>query len=156
MTNEREQPTVDHRVPEGIDDAVVEAVGKLTEALETTERARGALYEFHQLTGSADAKAGEAVANLREAGAIELADAIEADLIGRNVLEGRWTFQIVEEYDADYYACFRRWEQQARDDLVEGRQHLYRGRDEGAATYSPTVPDMRQRHRGSSRTANIS
>jgi len=125
MANVRERPDPDHRVPEGVDVAVVEALGKLTEALETTERARGALYEFHQLTGSADAKAGEAVSKLREAGATDLADAIEADLIGRNVLEGRWTFQIVEEYDADYYACFRRWEQQARGDLVEGRQHLY-------------------------------
>jgi len=122
---ERQRPDEQHRVPEGVGDAVVEAIGKLTEALETTEQARGALYAFHQLTGSADAKAGEAVHQLREAGAGDLADQIEADLIGRNVLEGRWTFQVVEEYDADYYRCFRDWEQRARDELVHGRQHLY-------------------------------
>ena len=26
------------------------------------------------------------------------------ELVGRNVIEGRWTFQIVEEYDAGYDA----------------------------------------------------
>lgn len=120
-----ERPDPSRRVPDDVDPAVVEAVGKLTEALETTERARGALYDFHQLTGSADEKAGEAVAMLRDAGAGALADAIEEDLIGRNVLEGRWTFQVVEEYDAGYYSCFRSWEQRARDELVAGRRHLY-------------------------------
>lgn len=38
-------------MPDGVDEATVEAVGKLTEALETVERARGHLYSFHQLTG---------------------------------------------------------------------------------------------------------
>ena len=28
-----------------------------------------------------------------------MADEIEEDLLGRNVLAGRWTFQIVEEFD---------------------------------------------------------
>ena len=49
-----DRPSERHRVPDGIAEATVEAVGKLTEALETTERARGHLYSFHQLTGSAD------------------------------------------------------------------------------------------------------
>jgi hypothetical protein len=44
-----------------VDAATVEAVGKLTEALETTEIARGHLYAFHQLTGSADFKVEEAI-----------------------------------------------------------------------------------------------
>lgn len=106
-------------------DLDVEAVGKLTEALETTERARGALYDFHQLTGSADMKAGEAVDLLREAGHGELADEIERELIGRNVLEGRWTFQVVEEYDAGYYDCFKAMEAKARDTVLDGRRHAY-------------------------------
>ena len=42
-------------------DATVEALGKLSEALETCERARGHLYTFHQLTGSADIQLGDAV-----------------------------------------------------------------------------------------------
>ena len=40
--------------PAGVSDETVDALGKLSEALEACERARGHLYEFHQLTGSAD------------------------------------------------------------------------------------------------------
>ncbi|GAA4346394.1 hypothetical protein [Angustibacter luteus] len=108
-----------------MDDASVAAVGKLTEALETVERARGHLYSFHQLTGSADATLQEAVAGLRDAGHTDLADALEQDLVGRNVLQGRWTYQVVEEYDDGYWSVFREHEQRVRDALLDGRRHLY-------------------------------
>jgi hypothetical protein len=42
------------RTSDEIDDATVEAVGRLTEALETCERARGHLYAFRELTGESD------------------------------------------------------------------------------------------------------
>ena len=51
-------PDPDHSTPAGVSDATVGALGKLSEALETCERARGHLYSFHQLTGSADVEAG--------------------------------------------------------------------------------------------------
>ena len=102
-------PDPDHRTPAGVDDATVEALGKLSEALETCERARGHLYSFHQLTGSADIELGDAVTALREAGHAELADRLESELIGRNVLAGRWTFQIVEEYDDTYWSRSGSW-----------------------------------------------
>ena len=69
------------------------------EALETVERARGHLYSFHQLSGSADAQLQDGVRLLRAAGHDELAEEIAAGLIGRIVLPVRWTFRIVEEYD---------------------------------------------------------
>ncbi|HEY5981188.1 MAG TPA: hypothetical protein VIT41_16310 [Microlunatus sp.] len=121
-------PDPDHRTPAGVDNATVEALGKLSEALETCERARGHLYAFHQLTGSADIQLGAAVTSLREAGHAHLADRLESELIGRNVLAGRWTFQIVEEYDDTYWSRFRSLEKQARDELVGGRRHLYEAR----------------------------
>jgi hypothetical protein len=108
-----------------IDDATVEAVGKLTEALETTDRARGHLYSFHQLTGGADLQLGEACELLRKAGHDELAERIEHELVGRNVIPDRWTFQIVEEYDETYWTVFRAFEQEARDRLTGGLRHLY-------------------------------
>lgn len=123
-----DQPAPEHRVPEGPDgpdDATVEAVGKLTEALETVERARGHLYSFHQLTGSADLALGEAVEQLREAGHRALADDIERELVGRNVLPGRWTFQIMEEYDDTYWSVFRETERTVREKLTQGRRHLF-------------------------------
>lgn len=120
-----DEPSADHRRPDGVDDTTVAALGKLSEAFEATEIARGFLYGFHRLTGTADRTLGEGVELLREAGHDDLADTIEADLVGRNVIAGRWTFQVVEEYDDDYYSVFRRLEREARDTLVGGRRHLH-------------------------------
>ena len=119
------QRDVDHEVPEGVPPETVEALGNLSEALETADRARGHLYSFHQLTGTADLALGKAVDGLRKAGHTGLADRIERDLVGRNVIAGRWTFQIVEDYDDNYWTAFRDLERQAREELVGGRRHLY-------------------------------
>ena len=118
-------PDSRHRRPDGVADATVDALGRLSEALEAVEIARGHLYTFHRLSGTADLTLGDAVEKLRGAGHPDLADRIERDLLGRNVLGGRWTFQVVEEYDDGYYADFRELERAARDELVGGRRHLY-------------------------------
>jgi hypothetical protein len=118
-------PAPEHQPPPGVDDATVQAVGRFTEALETIERARGHLYSFHQLTGEGDFKLGDAVDLLREAGHVELADRLQREVVGRNVIPGRWTFQVVEEYDDGYYRLFKELEAKARDSLVLGRRHLY-------------------------------
>jgi hypothetical protein len=118
-------PAPEHQRPDDVDDATVEALGKLSEALETVEEARGLLYAFHRRCGTADLALGEAVDQLRDSGHAQLATRLQRELVGRNVLEGRWSFQIVEEYDDTYYSAFRTLEQQARDQLVGGRRHLF-------------------------------
>jgi hypothetical protein len=126
MPNEyRDHPDDAHLRPSGVSDTTVEALGKLSEALEVVEDARGHLYAFHRLTGQADLALGDAAKLLREAGHAQLADRLEDELIGRNVLDGRWTFQIVEEYDDGYHAEFTALERDAREQLVEGKRHLY-------------------------------
>ncbi|KFK85283.1 hypothetical protein IX27_34030 [Streptomyces sp. JS01] len=118
-------PDPRHRRPEGVTDTTVEALGALSKALETAERARGALYDFHQLTGSADLALDDAVRLLRAAGHARRADQVEREILGRNVIPGRWTFQIVEEYNSTYYDVFRTIEREIRQELAEGRDHLY-------------------------------
>lgn len=118
-------PAPEHQRPDGVSDATVSALGKLSEALEVVEHARGHLYAFHRLCGTADLTLGAAVAELRDAGHSTLAEQVERDLVGRNVLDGRWSFQVVEEYDDGYYAAFKGAEQRARDELVEGKRHLF-------------------------------
>lgn len=113
------------RRPEGVSDETVEAVGSVSEALEFVERARGHLYEFHQLMGHADLLLGEACDKLRGAGHDAVADRLECDLIGRNVLYGRWTFQIVEEFDDNYWSIFRDHERRVRDELQQGARHVF-------------------------------
>ncbi len=139
-------PLPEHQRPDGVSDQTVAALGRLSEALEAVEVARGHLYAFHRLSGTADLTLGEAVGQLREAGHRELADRVERELVGRNVIEGRWTFQVVEEYDETYYSVFKELEQLAREQLVTGRRHLYEAemkeerRTHGARHHEP-VPD---------------
>ena len=114
-----------HCRPQGATDTEVEAAGKVSEALEWVERARGHLYTFHQLMGRADFLLGDAVDLLDEAGATELADHVAAEAVGRNVLDGRWTFQIVEEFDDLYYEAIRAVERRVRDQLTAGRRHVF-------------------------------
>jgi hypothetical protein len=122
---ELSEPDAAHQRPPGVDDATVEALGRLSEALEAVEAARGFLYSFHRLSGTADLTLGDAVDKLRAAGHSELADRLARELVGRNVIEGRWTFQVVESYDDTYYATFKDLERRAREQLVGGRRHLY-------------------------------
>jgi len=114
-----------HARPDGMDDATVEAVGAVSEALECVERARGELYSFHQLMGHADLLLGDACDKLREAGHAEIADRLDAEVVGRNVLYGRWTFQIVEDFDDNYWSVFREHERQVRDELQQGVRHVF-------------------------------
>ncbi|MBB2913289.1 hypothetical protein FHS43_004587 [Streptosporangium becharense] len=122
-----EEPPAD-RWKAPVDEATAEALGKLSEALETTERARGHLYSFHQLTGHADLQLDEAVELLRAAGHPEAADIVVSELVGRDVLPGRWTFQIVEEYEDGYYSVFADVERRIRERLADGRRHLHEAR----------------------------
>lgn len=97
----------------------------LTRALETAEVARGNLLQFHRLTGTADTQLRESVRQLRANGHDDLADRIEKEMVGRNVLEGRWTFQIIEEYDDNYFSVWRMIESEAREAFVDGKRHLF-------------------------------
>ena len=121
-------PDPDHQTPAGVDDLTIEALGALSDALETVERVRGHLYSVHQLTGAADLKLDRAVDLFRRGGHAELADRIETVLVGRNVIAGRWTFQVVEDYDDGYWTAFRELERAAREELVGGRRHLFEAR----------------------------
>lgn len=138
-----------HARPDGATDAEVEGAGKMSEAFETIEKARGALYEFHQLVGRADRLFGEAADTIRAAGHPALADQICAELIGLNVLEGRWSFQVLEEFDDGYYATAKRLNQTVTDELMEGRPHVYeaemkqRLRTHGAPGHEATPEDVR-------------
>jgi hypothetical protein len=107
------------------DAATVEAVAAVSEALEYVERARGHLYAFHQLIGHADLLLGEACDQLRQAGHASAAQQLETEIIGRNVLFGRWTFQVIEDFDDNYWSVFRDRERRVRDELQAGVRHVY-------------------------------
>jgi hypothetical protein len=77
--------------------------------------------------GRADFLVEEAADLLRDAGHTEFAERLATDLVGRNVLDGRWTFQVVEEFDDTYYEFFRGIERESRE-LTGGVRHLHEAR----------------------------
>ncbi|WP_369256303.1 hypothetical protein [Geodermatophilus amargosae] len=119
--------TADRSRPD-LDDTTVEGLGRLSEALETMEQARGQLYGFHQHSGKADRLVQEAVALFREAGHARLADDLDRDLVGRNVIADRWTFQVVEDFDDNYWSVFRAFDERARAELSGGDRHVLEAR----------------------------
>jgi hypothetical protein len=112
-------------IDDQIDTATVDAVGKASEALEYVERARGHLYAFHQLIGRADFLFEQSALGLAAAGRHAEAASLWRNLVGRDVLEGRWTFQVVEGFDDDYYDAARAEVTKLELGLVDGHRHAH-------------------------------
>jgi hypothetical protein len=127
MTGSAKHPdrAVAHERPPGMTDAEVEALGKLSEALEAAESARGLLYSFHRHCGTVDLTLQEAVRLLRDAGHPKLADELEDEIVGRDVIDDMWSFQLVEKYDSGYWQTFREVEQRTRAALGNAEPHIY-------------------------------
>jgi hypothetical protein len=113
-----------HPVPDGVTDETVAALGELSAAFEVIEEARGHLYAFHRRSGKADLALQEAVDHLRKAGHPELADEIDEVLVGRDVVPGLWTYQIVESYDRTYYDVWKAAVEKAERVAGHGTPHL--------------------------------
>ena len=120
-----DQRDAEHQRPDGVSDETIEALGKLSAALDHIEDARGHIYAFHRLMGSAESTLEEATAMVRAAGHDELADALDRDALGANPLPGMWSFQMVELFDDGFYARAKGLHQRALDELVEGRRHIF-------------------------------
>ncbi|WP_028049601.1 hypothetical protein [Cellulomonas sp. URHD0024] len=125
MSPSPDGPDEDHTAPAGVSEELVEAVGGVTAAFEVIEHARGMLYAFHRLVGRADKELAEALDQLESAGRPDLAEALRIGVVGRNVLDGRWTFQLVEEFDSGYYTAFADAERSVRDATMGGRRHVF-------------------------------
>jgi len=111
--------------PNGATDDIVAGVGKASEAFEYIIRARGHLYSMHQLIGRADFLLEEAADLLERAGCGDDARNLRTDIVGRNVLDGRWTFQIVEEFDDLYYGAVESMIRELEDRWCGGLRHLF-------------------------------
>jgi hypothetical protein len=106
-------------------DKRVAAIGKASEALEYIERARGHLYSFHQLMGRGDIEFGVACDLLESAGIADDAARLRREIVGRNALDGRWSFQIVDEFDDLYYEPARYEVRRLEQQHLNGHRHAY-------------------------------
>jgi hypothetical protein len=136
-----EQPDHDHRRPTGTSDAEVAAAGKVSEAYEWVLRARGRLYDFHQLMGRADLTLGEALEELRACDHGGLADELASGWLGRNVVADRWTFELVEDFDDTYLAAATAGERQVREQLMGGRRHVHESEMKAARRHDGPTDD---------------
>ena len=114
-----------YKRPGDMSDDLVRAVGNLSEAFECVERVRGKLYDMHQLAGHADLLFGKVADELEEAGAKETATQVRQQVVGRNVVNGRWTFQLVDEFNDQYYKPIKKTVKQAEADLQSGKTHVF-------------------------------
>lgn len=46
-------------------------------------------------------------------------------MVGRNVIQDRCTFQIVEDFDDNYWSKFSQHDRQIRDELQGGVRHVF-------------------------------
>lgn len=109
----------------GSDTATVEAAGKLSEALETVEEARGHVYAFHRLTGTADLAVGEAGDLLDGAGHRESPPSWARNSSDAGCWVGAGRSRSSRDYDDGYYATCRRLEERVRRELIDGRGHVH-------------------------------
>jgi hypothetical protein len=65
------------------------------------------------------------VAALRRAGSEDLAQQIADVLVGRDIIDGLWSFQLVERYDAHYYHAFRAAKELVERKLTAGAPHVF-------------------------------
>jgi hypothetical protein len=75
--------------------------------------------------GHADLVFGEAADLLADAGHDAAAEQLRDEVVGRNILDGRWTFQIVDEFDDLYYQPVRDRVKELEATLIGGRRHVF-------------------------------
>jgi len=115
------------------EDLAVTACHEVELGLEWLQRAQGHLLEFHHATGHAMDHLAEAERLLRACGETELANDLRDEHLPAGVVDGdRWSYDLVEEFQAGVLADVRGFERTARERLADGRRHPAERRQERA------------------------
>jgi hypothetical protein len=130
---------------EGVDAigvATLRAAHRLEVAAEWIERAFGALLDAHHAAGHGQGMLLEAADLLDAAGHRDLAALVRSDAACGDAADGRWTYQVVDEFRAHLLEPVRRVEERVRDELTGGVRHRYEARmkrDTPGATSTTSV-----------------
>ncbi len=120
-----DEPTSD------LSEAECEALHSIELGVEWLHRAHGNLVEFHHKTGHAMDHFATAEEQLRACGHTALADALRDEYLPRGVIdEDRWSYDVLEGYQAGFLADLTAFEEQARDVVADGRRHVAERRQE--------------------------
>ena len=118
--------------PDHLSEAEREALHRAELGVEWLRRAHGSLVEVHHATGHAMDHLHEAEATLRECGHTDLADELRDDLLPSGAVEDRWTYDLLETFEAGLLADVTAYERRARESLADGRRHITERRQERA------------------------
>jgi len=97
---------------------------------EWLNRAHGSLIEFHHSTGHAMDHLDDAEDSLREAGHEELANHLRDEVLPRGAIEDRWTYDLLETFEAGLHDDVTGYEKQVREAVADGRRHVAERRQE--------------------------
>lgn len=117
--------------PPDLSDDECAALHRVELAVEWLHRAHGNLVEFHHKVGHAMDHLAEAEAELRDCGQEELADAVRDEYLPRGVIdEDRWSYDVLESYQADFLRPMTDFERRARERIADGHRHVAERRQE--------------------------
>jgi len=118
------------RTPD-LTDAECDALHRVELAVEWLQRAQGNLIAFHHAVGHAMDHLAEAETELRDCGQDDLADDLRDDYLPRGVVdEERWSYDVLESYQAGFLRPMVDFERQARDRIADGHRHVAERRQE--------------------------
>ncbi|ELY92959.1 hypothetical protein C483_06495 [Natrialba hulunbeirensis JCM 10989] len=107
-----------------LSDAERDALHDLQLGIEHVHRAYGTLLEFHHQLGHAMDRISDAEDELREAGHEEWADTIRDQHLPAGAISDQWTYELVEEFSAEFITEIDDFETAVRDDLADGVGHV--------------------------------
>jgi len=115
--------TDDQRLPE-VSEREREALHRVELGLEWLRRAHGDLVGFHHKTGHAMDHLARAEAVLRDCGHEGLADRLRDDCLPLGAVEDRWTYDLLEEFEAGFMSRIEAVEERTREQLADGQRHV--------------------------------
>jgi len=112
--------------------------------IEWLRRAHGSLVEVHHATGHAMDHLHDAEATLREAGHTALADQLRDELLPSGAIEDRWTYDLLETFEAGILTDVTDYERRVRAELADGERHITERRQERAWKRRASEADPRE------------
>jgi len=107
-----------------LSDAETDALHSVELGLEWLNRAHGTLIEFHHSTGHAMDHLHDAERKLRDAGHERFADHLRDEVLPRGAIEDRWTYDLLETFEADLHDDVTAFERRIREDVADGHRHV--------------------------------
>ena len=107
-----------------LEEGEIDALHEVEVGTEWLQRAHGHLLAFHHAVGHGMDHFETAEYVLRGEGHDELADELRDDLLPLGVLDGTWSYGVVEAYQEGLLPATLDYEERLREELADGERHV--------------------------------